>query len=98
MAQTQVFRGTARRYINDVANGEHEFFYHNTRIVYVMQDGSIQLNSGGWLTATTKLAMNQASNEHELGFSVFQRKGDWFVMWNGEALPFNDGMVLSQEN
>jgi hypothetical protein len=98
MAQTQQFRGTARRIeAYDHGSVAMSFFYHNTAVVSAMRDGSLKLDSGGWLTATTKLAMNQASNEFGYGFSVSQRKGDWYVNWQGKELPFTDGMVLSEE-
>ena len=40
-------------------------------------------------------SMNQASNQDELGFRVFQRAGDWFVTWQGRDLPFVDQMTLT---
>lgn len=95
MAQTMIFRGNARRIDVNPMTGTRSYFYHSTAIVGVFKDGSIRLNSGGWLTSTTKLAMNQASNQDSLGFSVFQKSGDWFVTWKGETLPFIDGMFLS---
>ena len=58
-------------------------------------DGSIVLDSGGWRTATTKLAMNQASKQDGLGFQVFARRGEWFVTWKGRELEFESGMCLS---
>ena len=39
--------------------------------------------------------MNQASAQDELGFRVFQRRGDWFVTWQGRELPFADQMLLT---
>lgn len=94
MAQTQIFRGTARRIVDDPDTGTKSFFYHTTAIVGVFKDGSIRLNSGGWHSNTTKLAMNQASNQYNLGFGVYQRKREWYVSWKGQELPFEDGMFL----
>jgi hypothetical protein len=96
MAQTQQFRGTARRI--ETSGNFRRYYYHRTAVVGVnTSNGAIRLDSGGWRTATTKLAMNQASHQDGLGFSVIQRKGDWFVNWQGKELPFTDGMVLSEE-
>lgn len=95
MAQTQVFRGTARAIRRNPETGTVNYFYHDTPIVGVFTDGSIRLNSGGWQTATTKRAMNQASNQDNLGFQVFQRKHAWFVSWKGLEVPFVDGMFLA---
>jgi len=92
MAQTHVFRGTARA-IHTTDEGKH-YVYHKTAVVTVLSDGGIKLNSGGWRTNTTKTAMNQASNQDGLGFQVYQRNYDWFVEYNGNTLPFTDNMVL----
>lgn len=97
MAQNQIFRGTARRIETDGNGGDMKFFYHRTAIVIVQKlPAQISLNSGGYRTATTKLAMNQASNQFSLGFQVWQQKGDWFVtMRNGDVHPFVDGMTFT---
>jgi len=92
MAQTQVFRGTARAILRD--DEGTNYIYHKTAVVKRYYDGRIKLNSGGWLTNTTKTAMNQASNQDGLGFGVFQKDYQWFVNWKGETLPFNDNMIL----
>lgn len=94
MAQTGQFKGTARRISIDQETGTRSYFYRGTAVVGVYMDGSIRLNSGNWRTATTKRAMNQASNQDALGFSVFQKAREWFVTWRGETVPFEDGMFL----
>lgn len=95
MAQTQQFKGTARRI--ETRADIRCYFYHSTAVVQVYPDGTITLNSGGWRSATTKLAMNQASNQDNLGFQVSQRDFDWFVTWQGTEIPFADGMQLKRE-
>ena len=65
--------------------------YHNTCVVRFNSD-EIILDSSGWRTVTTKVRMNQASNQYGLGFSVYQDDFNWFV--NGK--PFADGMVLTR--
>jgi hypothetical protein len=72
--------------------------YHATDVVK-FSDAHITLNSGGWRTNTTKLRMNQASNQFGLGFTVYQRMGQWFVRFNmrsGTVIPFEDGMILQR--
>ena len=93
MSQTQVFRGTARAILT--VNGARHYVYHRTAVVIVNPDRSIRLDSGGWHTRTTLLAMNQASNQDCLGFRVYQRAHEWFVLWQGRELPFVDQMTLT---
>lgn len=91
--QTQRFTGPNRTTITVPGQGRF-YSLHRTAVVVVRDDKTIRLDSGGWLTSTTKRAMNQASNQDNLGFRVFAKDGEWFVDWRGETLPFVDGMVL----
>lgn len=70
--------------------------YHETPVVK-FNDNEIVLDSGGWKTATTRVRMNQASNQYELGFQVYQKNGEWFVNINGKTIPFEDGMSIPRE-
>ena len=77
--------------------------YHKTCVWKKAPNGTVTLNSGGYLTRTTKLRMNQAFRQFcgPETFGVFQRKGEWWVSkyaGNGIHLPefpYRDGMVLS---
>lgn len=91
MSQVSIFRGIARKIFN--SDRGREFWHHKTCIVMQTPEG-IRLNSGGWRMATTKRAMNQASHQFGLGFGVYQKKGEWFVTWDGETTPFHDHMFL----
>lgn len=93
MAQCREFRGVARRIFYD-GTGTC-FIYHQTVVVKVLDKGGIRLNSGGYRTNTTKMAMNQASNQEGLGFQVFQKDGEWFVTYRGDTIPFQDKMILN---
>lgn len=77
-------------------NGETVVRYHETDVV-VFNDIVIQLNSGGWMTATTKLRMNQASNQFNLGYRVFQKDHVWYVtLPSGKTLEYIDGFTISR--
>ena len=77
-------------------DGMTKIIYHSTPVVK-FNDKRIILNSGGWRTSTTKIRMNQAANQFKLGFSVHQKKYDWFVSFDGDdAIPFFDGMILNR--
>lgn len=76
-------------------NGTTHVSYRGTRVCS-FNAKSITLRSNGWETATTKLRMNQASNQYDLGFSVYQKARAWFVAFKGQVLPFSDGMTLTR--
>tara|TARA_R110000764_G_scaffold198967_1_gene284341 strand:+ start:431 stop:724 length:294 start_codon:yes stop_codon:yes gene_type:complete len=60
---------------------------------------TIQLNSYGWESVTTKRKMNQASNQFNLNYTVFQKNFDWFVTQpNGETIPYFDNMIIFRED
>lgn len=93
MAQTGKLGKTATRVKKD---GDNLIVrYHDTEVVKVTKD-KITLNTGGWFTNTTKTRMNQASNEYDLGYQVYQKKGKWFVDFKGDAIPF-EGKTLVLE-
>jgi len=73
--------------------------YHSTEVVRFNTD-EIILNSGGWATVTTKLRMNQASYQFDLGFYVRQKDFEWFVDYFaneiGDTYSFRDGMILER--
>ncbi len=74
-------------------NGVTKVKYHNTVVVEFDKHG-ILLNSGGYRTNTTKLRMNQTSQQFGLGFSVYQRKGEWYISMYDTELSFYDNIRL----
>lgn len=93
MAQTNHVSGVAT---STRKEGEWTIIrYHDTDVVK-FSDDKIVLDSGGWLTNTTKTRMNQASNQYSLGYVVFQKNRSWFVKHKGEVKDFSDGMTLSR--
>lgn len=77
------------------SNESTKVTYHST-VVVDFNRFAIFLDSGGWQTATTKTRMNQASNQFDLGFRVYQKDFDWFVDYKGKTIDFKDGMRLSR--
>jgi hypothetical protein len=62
-------------YLNDLrVNGKGAIVltYHATDVVQFMQSGSVQLETAGWKTVTTKKRFN------ECGFAVWQTDSEWF--------------------
>ena len=94
MAQTSICRGTATSVT--YTNGLITVTYHNTRVVGVTPEHII-LDTGGWKTVTTKRRMNQASTQFNLGYTVYQQKGQWFVSYRGITRQFDqDEIVLER--
>jgi len=93
MGQTQRVQGRATSVFTE--NGSTYVVYHNTAVVR-FNENEIELNTGGWRTVTTKARMNQASNQFDLGYQVYQRDYAWFVDYKGETIGF-DGYRLTLE-
>lgn len=77
------------------SHGYRRVAYHATEVVKFNRD-RIVLDSGGWLSSTTKTRMNQASNQFGLGYRVFAKKGEWFVEHHRRIVDFRDGLVLER--
>ena len=85
MAQTRKVRGVATQI--HAENGWMIVTYHSTDVVK-WTDNTVVLNTGGWKTATTKTRMNQAANQFDLGYSVYQRNFDWYVTTKAATFLF----------
>lgn len=68
---------------------------HDTDVVIFDKDGSVELNSGGWLTVTTKARMNEFLGERG---NVWSERGKWYVgHWNGNKTRFFDGIRIAAD-
>ena len=86
MGQTQTIGRTATKVEHLGKNTL--VWYHSTPVVQFDTD-YILLDTGGWETATTKLRMNQASNQFGLGYQVYQKDYRWYVVIpQGETVEF----------
>ncbi len=73
-------------------DGYNRMIYHRTTVAK-HNSSEIVLNHGGYMTATTKMRMNQYASINGLDFQVWQDDFDWFVSWQGETLPFTDNTL-----
>lgn len=88
MAQTQKVSGRATSVFQH--DGDTIVKYHNTNVVR-FNAKTITLSTGGWKTVTTKVRMNQAANQFDLGYTVYQNNFNWFVqLRDGATLEFDD--------
>lgn len=74
---------------------------HNTYIITWYVNGRIELNSGGWLTVTTKARMNEFLS----GYSISKSKGVWYVdqivsgpVYRKTLGVYQDGMVINPDD
>lgn len=100
MAQSQIVRGVKTSIRAE--DGTTYINYRGTDVVAFDAD-TITLNSGGWHTATTKLRMNQASNQFGLGYQVYQKDFDWYVKlpgqtWDDKHEDFADGWIITRRH
>lgn len=66
---------------------------HDTDIVTITDSGLITLNSGGWLSVTTKERLNRYTNAR-----ISQRLGIWYISDKaGNDSLFYDGMTISAD-
>ena len=87
MAQTARIGKTATKIYRD--GDVTRVQYHNTDAVKFDQE-RIELFTNGWNTKTTKLRMNQASQQLNLGYYVYQKDGEWHVITpRGNDLVFD---------
>lgn len=75
-----------------IIDGQTVMTYYGTAIVRLTPT-HVTLDHGGSKTATTKRRMNQFSNEHGLGYQVYQLDGEWFVFYRGVSTPFKDRIL-----
>ena len=67
---------------------------HDTVIVIYSDNGTIQLNTDGWQTVTTRERMNRWQNK----FSIHQTQFIWYITYQNETYLFEDNMYLTYDN
>lgn len=63
---------------------------HSTDIVTIHPDSTYTLNSGGWLTPTTKSRIN----DYIPGYGIYQRNGLWYIDADGQTYNYVDGLRI----
>ena len=96
MAQTHSI-GRRSTTVATMEDGTTHVTFHTT-VVVAFNHRTIVLNHGGWMTATTRTRMNQASNQFQLGYRVFQKDRDWFIEYQGKVHDFSHrAMALERD-
>ena len=72
--------------------GQTRMVYHNTCVAsFDPVKKCLTLNSGGFMTKTTKKRINQFFDMFGLPFSLYQKKGEWYVTRTDGEKPINYG-------
>jgi hypothetical protein len=97
MARTDRIPPYARATTYHVHGDSGSVYYHSTCVV--KWDGnSIYLNTGGWMSATTKARLNQSSRQFGLGYFVYQRAHRWYVCFQGREMCWDGAPITLQRN
>ncbi len=75
----------------NLLDGTKAIRLHHTNVVTITKNGTVILDSGGWMTPTTKDRINCFSP-----YGISQRKNIWYVSINGTEYIFNDGMQIKK--
>jgi hypothetical protein len=101
MAQQMKVGKHKTRIVRD--NGVTSCYYHNTRVASIDHlTGKITLNSGGYMTNTTKTRINQFLAEYcgLANTKVYQKDYNWYVTQTVRGhtgtRDFSDGMVIDR--
>ena len=95
MTNLYKFQGVETTTITD-RDGALVGYYRGTPVGRIAGN-VVTLQTGGWFSRTTKVRMNQFSNNFVNGrFGVYQKNYQWFVSVNGKDLPF-DGSSITFE-
>jgi hypothetical protein len=67
------------------------YLYNN--LIAKLSDSRIIVYSGGFRTKTTKSRLNRILM-HFCGLKLYQKNHTWYVVFPGEDVPFEEGMVF----
>ena len=89
------FKSANTEVIYYTGNDISDVYLHGNLIARVYAH-SIELMDGGYQSATTKARLNAILSTHGCEDEyIFQRKGEWFINYNGDPIPFFSGMRLN---
>ena len=71
------------------------YVYLHGNHIATIGDTFLELYTCGYKTPTTKSRLNSILKVHGNGARIFQRDFEWFVIDNGNTVPFTEGMVLN---
>lgn len=79
--------GTVATTVSNNGYGQTVCTYHQTAVV-TWDDSTIELDTGGYNTVTTRRRMNQVSNVYNLGYQINNVHKETIVTWRGREYPY----------
>lgn len=79
----------------DLDGGRKAVDYRGTLVVSEVSYNQIKLNTNGWLTNTSKTAINRYFDLRNLPLRVAQEKFTWYVYFEGVKMQYNDNMIIT---
>ena len=76
-------------YLSRHDDGSIRIRLHSTDVATMRPDGSVTLNTGGWMTSTTRDRLG-------LVCRISQRSGIWYVNVGGKEYTYRDGMTITK--
>jgi len=67
---------------------------HNTDVITLFENGSIQLNTDGWKTVTTKDRMTRFLSA---GISIYSERFIWYVRLDKKVYLYEDYMIITHD-
>lgn len=80
--------GTYKTSIRRNKGGQTKVVYYKTAVV-TFTDDQIWLDTGGWWTRTTRVRMNQASRQFQLGYRVYEKGSKWYIAFGNKSHDFS---------
>lgn len=78
----------------DLGGGRRAVDYRGTKVVEELTGHVIKLNTNGWLTVTSKKAINRYFDQRLPSFRVFQKDFTWYLQTEGKTVLFKDNMLI----
>ena len=78
----------------DLGSGLRAVDYRGTKVVEEISSHVIKLNTNGWLTNTSKTAINRYFQQRLPSFRIFQKDFTWYLQTEGKTVEYKDNMLI----
>lgn len=97
--------GYQNTFVYSLVDGIVVYRLHQTDIIKVLQNGTVILNTGGYMTVTTAARMKEIFGLLHLSYRTWSERGVWKFKivqgypddWRKGAIDFADGMMITRK-